>query len=49
MHDAGLPESEASSRFFMVDRDGLLVDGMTELASFQLPFVRKKQASKAGS
>jgi malate dehydrogenase (oxaloacetate-decarboxylating) len=44
MHDAGLPESEASSRFFMVDRDGLLVDGMTGLASFQLPFVRKKQA-----
>jgi malate dehydrogenase (oxaloacetate-decarboxylating) len=44
IHDAGLPESQASSRFFMVDRDGLLVDGMTGLASFQLPFVRKKQA-----
>jgi malate dehydrogenase (oxaloacetate-decarboxylating) len=44
MRDAGLPESEAASRFFMVDRDGLLVDGMTGLASFQLPFVQRKQA-----
>jgi len=44
MRDAGLPESEAASRFFMVDRDGLLVDGMTGLVSFQLPFVQKKQA-----
>jgi malate dehydrogenase (oxaloacetate-decarboxylating) len=44
MRDAGVSESEAASRFFMVDRDGLLVDGMTGLASFQLPFVQKKQA-----
>jgi malate dehydrogenase (oxaloacetate-decarboxylating) len=44
MRDAGLPESEAAARFFMVDRDGLLVEGMTGLASFQLPFVQKKQA-----
>jgi malate dehydrogenase (oxaloacetate-decarboxylating) len=44
MRDADLPEGEAASRFFMVDRDGLLVDGMTGLASFQLPFVQKKQA-----
>ena len=44
MRDAGLPESEAASRFFMVDRDGLLVEGMTGLAEFQLPFVQKKQA-----
>jgi malate dehydrogenase (oxaloacetate-decarboxylating) len=44
MRDAGLPESEAARRFFMVDRDGLLVEGMTGLASFQLPFVQTKQA-----
>jgi malate dehydrogenase (oxaloacetate-decarboxylating) len=44
MRDAGLPESEAASRFFMVDRDGLLVEGMTGLAPFQIPFVQKKQA-----
>jgi malate dehydrogenase (oxaloacetate-decarboxylating) len=44
IRDAGLPESEAASRFFMVDRDGLLVEGMTGLAPFQLPFVQNKQA-----
>jgi len=44
MRDAGLPESEAATRFFMVDRDGLLIEGMTGLAPFQLPFVQKKQA-----
>jgi malate dehydrogenase (oxaloacetate-decarboxylating) len=44
MRETGLPESEAAARFFMVDRDGLLVEGMTGLAPFQLPFVQKKQA-----
>src|ERR1700748_3488971 len=44
MRDAGVSESEAAMRFFMVDRDGLLLDGMTGLAPFQLPFVQKKQA-----
>ncbi|WP_407151486.1 NAD-dependent malic enzyme [Bradyrhizobium sp. ORS 86] len=44
MRDAGLSESEAATRFFMVDRDGLLLEGMSGLASFQLPFVQKTQA-----
>ncbi|WP_407169455.1 NAD-dependent malic enzyme [Bradyrhizobium sp. ORS 111] len=44
MRDAGLSESEAATRFFMVDRDGLLLEGTSGLASFQLPFVQKKQA-----
>lgn len=44
MRDAGLSESEAASRFFMVDRDGLLVDGMSGLAPFQLPFVQKTES-----
>ncbi|WP_076858858.1 NAD-dependent malic enzyme [Bradyrhizobium mercantei] len=44
MVDAGLPESEAAKRFFMVDRDGLLLEGMSGLAPFQLPFVQSKQA-----
>jgi malate dehydrogenase (oxaloacetate-decarboxylating) len=44
MRDAGVAESEAASRFFMVDRDGLLTEGMTGLAPFQLPFVQNKQA-----
>ncbi|KJC50668.1 malate dehydrogenase [Bradyrhizobium sp. LTSP885] len=44
MRDAGLSESEAATRFFMVDRDGLLVEGMTGLAPFQVPFLQNKQA-----
>ncbi len=44
MVDAGLSESEAAKRFFMVDRDGLLLEGMSGLAPFQLPFVQSKQA-----
>jgi malate dehydrogenase (oxaloacetate-decarboxylating) len=44
MRDAGLSDSEAATRFFMVDRDGLLVEGMTGLAPFQLPFLQNKQA-----
>src|ERR1700745_1970152 len=45
MRDAGLCDSEAATRFFMVDRDGLLLDGMTGLAPFQLPFVQEKNAT----
>jgi malate dehydrogenase (oxaloacetate-decarboxylating) len=45
MRDAGVSESEAATRFFMVDRDGLLVEGMTGLAPFQLPFLQKKNAT----
>src|SRR5579863_2844 len=44
MADAGLPDSEAGKRFFMVDRDGLLVDGMDGIASFQQPFLQDKAA-----
>jgi malate dehydrogenase (oxaloacetate-decarboxylating) len=44
MIDAGLSESEAAKRFFMVDRDGLLLEGMSGLAPFQLPFVQSNQA-----
>lgn len=44
MRDAGLTDEEAGSRFFLVDKDGLLVEGMTGLASFQLPFLQSKAA-----
>jgi malate dehydrogenase (oxaloacetate-decarboxylating) len=44
MTDAGLTDSEAGKRFFMVDRDGLLVDGMDGIASFQQPFLQDKAA-----
>src|ERR1700689_3096717 len=44
MVDAGLAEAEARSRFYLVDRDGLLVDSMTGLQPFQAPFVQKRAA-----
>jgi malate dehydrogenase (oxaloacetate-decarboxylating) len=47
MVDAGLPEAEARSRFYLVDRDGLLVDSMTGLQSFQAPFAQKRAALSA--
>ena len=42
MIDAGLSESEARGRFYLVDRQGLLVDGMPDLQSFQAPFAPKR-------
>jgi len=44
MVDAGLAEGEARSRFYLVDRDGLLVDSMTGLQPFQAPFAQKRAA-----
>jgi malate dehydrogenase (oxaloacetate-decarboxylating) len=42
MIDAGLSESEARGRFYLVDRQGLLVGGMPDLQSFQAPFAQKR-------
>ena len=42
MIDGGLPEAEARSRFFLVDREGLLVEGMADLQPFQAPFAQKR-------
>ncbi len=47
MIDAGLPEAEASRRFFMVDRDGLLVQGMSDIAPFQQPFLQDPAVASA--
>ncbi len=47
MIDAGLTESEARSRFYLVDRGGLLVEGMTGLQPFQAPFAQKRAALPA--
>ena len=44
MVDAGLAEAEARSRFYLVDRDGLLVDTMTGLQPFQTPFAQQRAA-----
>jgi malate dehydrogenase (oxaloacetate-decarboxylating) len=43
MVDAGLSEKEARSRFYLVDRDGLLIEGMNALQSFQAPFAQSRE------
>jgi malate dehydrogenase (oxaloacetate-decarboxylating) len=40
MVDAGLPQAEARRRFYAIDRDGLLVEGMPGLLDFQRPFAQ---------
>jgi len=40
----GLPESEARKRFFLVDREGLLVEGMRGILPFQERFVQARSA-----
>jgi len=44
MIEDGLPEAEARRRFYLVDRNGLLVEGMPGLLSFQQPFVQPRNA-----
>ncbi len=44
MIEDGLSEQEARSRFYLVDRDGLLVEGMPGLLHFQEPFVQPRAA-----
>jgi malate dehydrogenase (oxaloacetate-decarboxylating) len=43
MIDAGLTEAEARSRFYLVDRQGLLMEGMTGLQPFQVPFAQSPE------
>jgi malate dehydrogenase (oxaloacetate-decarboxylating) len=42
MIDAGLPEREARDRFYLVDREGLLAEGMAGLQPFQAPFAKTR-------
>jgi malate dehydrogenase (oxaloacetate-decarboxylating) len=44
MITAGVPEAAARRRFYALDRDGLLVDGMPGLRPAQLPFVQPREA-----
>jgi malate dehydrogenase (oxaloacetate-decarboxylating) len=41
----GLSPNESRQRFFLIDRPGLLTEGMPGLLPFQLPFVQSRQAS----
>jgi malate dehydrogenase (oxaloacetate-decarboxylating) len=40
----GLSDKEARSRFYLVDRDGLLVEGMPGILDFQQPFACSRDA-----
>jgi malate dehydrogenase (oxaloacetate-decarboxylating) len=42
MIDAGMRENEARARFYLVDRQGLLVEGMPGLQPFQAPLAQKR-------
>ena len=42
MIEAGVDQKTAASRFYMVDQDGLLVDGMNAITSFQKPFLQDR-------
>ncbi len=42
MIEAGMTETEARSRFWLVDRDGLLLEGMPGLQTFQTPFAQSR-------
>jgi malate dehydrogenase (oxaloacetate-decarboxylating) len=44
MRADGLSEREARSRFYLVDRDGLLVEGMSGILDFQKPFMQSRAA-----
>jgi len=44
MVDAGLDAKTAARRFYLVDRDGLLLEGMDGIAPFQQGFVQPREA-----
>ena len=47
MIEAGLDAGEAARRFFMIDQDGLLIQGMNSIAPFQERFVQPRSAVAA--
>src|SRR5262249_24312155 len=44
MLEKGLSEKDAQRRFFAVDRNGLLVEGMNDIQPAQRPFVQPREA-----
>jgi malate dehydrogenase (oxaloacetate-decarboxylating) len=43
MIEAGVPEKDARGRFYLIDRDGLLLEGMNGLQPFQAPFGQSRE------
>jgi malate dehydrogenase (oxaloacetate-decarboxylating) len=43
MTDAGVAENDARRAFYLVDRDGLIVEGMPGLQPFQAPFAQSRE------
>jgi malate dehydrogenase (oxaloacetate-decarboxylating) len=41
-----MPEDKLNSMFYMIDRNGLIHDGMTNLQEFEKPFVQSKEKIK---
>ncbi|HTV86890.1 MAG TPA: NAD-dependent malic enzyme [Dyella sp.] len=46
MVDAGLSEEQARKAFFLVDRNGLLLEGMEGITQAQMPFVQQREVVK---
>jgi malate dehydrogenase (oxaloacetate-decarboxylating) len=44
MVEAGVPENDARSRFYLVDREGLLIEGMNGLQPFQARFAQSRES-----
>jgi len=44
MREAGVDAASAARRFYLVDRDGLLIEDMTDIAAFQQRFVQPREA-----
>ncbi len=42
----GVPPDDAARRFFMVDKDGLLTEGMNDIEAFQRPFLQPADVAK---
>jgi malate dehydrogenase (oxaloacetate-decarboxylating) len=49
MVDAGIAEEQARQSFFLVDRNGLLIEGMEGITPAQAPFVQRRDVVKAWS
>ncbi len=45
--EKGLSHQEAYSKFYLLDRNGLLIEGQDHLISFQAPFCQKKSLLKS--